>query len=344
MREKIITPNKIGPYFLTNILGEGAFSIVKIAIHEINKLEFACKIIPKKKLGKEYSEEHIQLEIKILISMNHPNIIRFHDLFQDTINFYIIMELFSNNQLFLLISKNGKLIENRAKRIFKQIALAINYLHLNGIAHRDIKLENILIDNNDNIKLIDFGLSSYFKEDELLSIPCGSPIYASPEIVLGIPYDGFKTDIWSLGVVLFFLVFGQSPWTSNLKNIVFSQIKNMEFFIPINISENCTSLINSMMCFNPLKRFSINNVLKSNWLIDINIDINKFYSDSNWNHSKFSLYSNSENLISNNTKISLLSGKGVLALAHRKSISINRNKLKTISLTPDRKFQTFSEN
>lgn len=133
------------------------------------------------------------------------------------------MEYVGKNSLHsYLRSKNGRrLDEPEAKRVYTQICQAISYCHSKNIAHRDLKLENILIDDDNNVKVIDFGFSICVKPDQTLNIFCGTPSYMAPEIVSKRNYKGFATDVWALGILLFALLCGHFPFRGNSKNILF---------------------------------------------------------------------------------------------------------------------------
>ena len=268
--KKIITPNKIGPFILRDTLGEGAFSIVKLAIHEDSKKQFACKIVPKKRLTEDEMEKRFEREVRILQQLRNPGIAAFYNIFADTLNYYIILELCKSGSLYTKILEVKKLSDDEAKVIFRQIVAAIIYLHQNGVAHRDLKPENILLDEDNHVKIIDFGFSA-FKENQtfLMTTTCGSPFYASPECISGNPYDGVKSDIWSLGVVLYVMLVGDLPWTKTNQFSLFEQIKNGEFFIPNSVTTDAKDLISNLMKVKASERLDLNQVLNHPWLSNI---------------------------------------------------------------------------
>lgn len=130
--------------------------------------------------------------------------------------------------------------EREARHIFRQIVLAIHYCHSNLIVHRDVKVENVLLDYNGQVKLADFGFSSFFKPGELLDVYCGSPPYCAPELYLAKQYDGPKVDIWSLGVVLYVLVCGQLPFEARNFNALRAQVISGSYKTPFFLSEGFT--------------------------------------------------------------------------------------------------------
>lgn len=259
----VISPNKIGPYLLKEAIGSGSFSSVRVAIHIQTKTEYACKIIPKKRLENMVDKSRFEQEIRIHQRIHHPNIVQLIDVFKDSLNYYIILELCTQGELFSSILCHRKLREDEASQYFNQVLLAVAYIHNLGIAHRDLKPENILISDNRLIKLCDFGLSKLFERNErTTSTSCGSPCYASPEVISGGSYDAFLSDIWSLGVILYSMVTGQLPWTKRNRLQLFHQIQKGKYVIPAYVSPLCSSLITSLIKVNPSKRITLQAALK----------------------------------------------------------------------------------
>lgn len=266
-RYTYVLPNKICHYLLKEEIGFGAFSTVKMAIHDTTNKQYACKIITKTRIIKAKMAERFESEVRILQKFNHPDIVHLYDLYQDSLNYYLICELFPFGTLYDFVVQNRKVVGQAAKYIFKQIVLTLDYIHKQGIAHRDVKPDNILINPATlQIKFIDFGLSAHFQEGTLMNTICGSPNYASPECISGKPYDGFKSDIWSLGVVLYMLVTGTIPWTKKVLPQLLSEIKESSFFVPITVESTCRDLILRLMNPTPEKRLSIPEILQHPFL------------------------------------------------------------------------------
>lgn len=157
---------------------------------------------------------------------------RVFPVFENREKMVLVMEYAAGGELYDYLSERKVLTEHEARRIFRQIATAVFYCHKHKICHRDLKLENILLDQVGNAKIADFGLSNVFDEQRLLNTFCGSPLYASPEIVKGTPYHGPEVDCWSLGVLLYTLVYGAMPFDgSNFKRLV-KQISQSDYFEP----------------------------------------------------------------------------------------------------------------
>jgi serine/threonine protein kinase len=157
----------------------------------------------------------VNKEIAVFKCVNHPNIIKLFEITEDENNLHLIMEHADKGDLLTFIKNNGTLSEATALNFLKQLAEAVEYLHLEkSIAHRDIKLANILITSkNNNIKLADFGLSNFYDKEKMqLRTCCGSPCYSAPEILIGCQYNPIVADIWSLGVVLYSMIEGCLPF------------------------------------------------------------------------------------------------------------------------------------
>ena len=164
--------------------------------------------------------ERVAREIHILKLIRHPNIIQLYEILENPTELYLIMEYASGGELFDYIVEKQRVKEKEACKFFQQIIDGVEYLHKLNIVHRDLKPENLLLDQNKNIKIVDFGLSNTYKTGETLSTACGSPCYAAPEMIAGKRYLGAHVDVWSCGVILFALICGHLPFedpnTTNL--------------------------------------------------------------------------------------------------------------------------------
>ncbi|CAK5044741.1 unnamed protein product [Meloidogyne enterolobii] len=198
--------------------------------------------------------------------LNHPNLIQIYEVFENKDKIILVMEYASGGELYDYVSKNGSLSEQEARRIFRQITSAVLYCHKNKVAHRDLKLENILLDSNNNAKIADFGLSNYFgQRNKLLSTFCGSPLYASPEIINGTPYKGPEVDCWSLGILLYTLVYGSMPFDGRDFNRMVRQIKRGAYYEP-DTPSTASMLIRNMLRVNPDRRATIYDISGHWWL------------------------------------------------------------------------------
>ncbi|KAH0791651.1 CAMK family protein kinase [Histomonas meleagridis] len=160
----------------------------------------------------------------------------------------------------------GHLDESEAKPIFRQILEAVQYIHSNRVAHRNLKVESILIDESWQFKITNFILANFVDRNNLVKTPCGSPCYASPECISGQPYNGFTSDVWSCGVILFVMLTGSFPWTKRKQAELFTQIRNGRFTIPSKLSPEAQNIIKKLMTVNPIERYTIEDALSDPWL------------------------------------------------------------------------------
>ncbi|KZS06146.1 putative NUAK family SNF1 kinase 1 [Daphnia magna] len=228
---------------LVRKLGQGTYGKVQLGINKETGQEVAIKTIKKAKIETEADLIRIRREIQIMSSVRHPNIIHIYEVFENKEKMVLVMEYAAGGELYDYLSQRKVLNETEARRVFRQVASAVYYCHKHNICHRDLKLENILLDENKTAKIADFGLSNVFDDRRLLTTFCGSPLYASPEIVRGTPYHGPEVDCWSLGVLLYTLVYGAMPFDgSNFKRLV-KQISSGEYYEPPDKpSSNCFAL------------------------------------------------------------------------------------------------------
>lgn len=264
-----LIPRNIGDYTLKSVIGEGASCVVKLATKQGSKLKYACKVIDKVRFENEpaMTAEQFENEIRIMQQLHHPNVVQLCDIMKDDRYFYIFIE-YCPRCLFEEILEEKKINELSAANWFKQILEALSYLHSLNIVHRDLKPENILLDEYDNVKLSDFGLSRYVGADCLASTPCGSPSYASPEVLSNMPYNAKLSDCWSCGVILYMMVVGQLPWTSRNHADIFEQISNgSQVVVPSNVSYHTRLMIEGLLQPNPEKRLTVEDALKHPFLM-----------------------------------------------------------------------------
>lgn len=257
-------------YDLKEILGTGAFSEVRVAQCKENPSElYAVKIIDKKALkGKEDSLEN---EIKVLRRLNHSNIVRLADTFEDKYKYYLVMELVTGGELFDRIVSKGSYTEKDASHLIRQVLEAVNYMHEQGVVHRDLKPENLLYYNPDEdskIMISDFGLSKT-EESGVMATACGTPGYVAPEVLAQKPY-GKAVDIWSIGVISYILLCGYPPFYDENDANLFSQILkgDFEFDSPYwdDISDSAKEFISHLMCVDMSKRYTCQQALAHPWI------------------------------------------------------------------------------
>ena len=182
---------RVGNYLIKNTLGCGTFGKVKLAIYLPTHEKVAIKILEKSKMAEKDDQIRLEREFEMLAQFNHPNLIMVTEIFESDNNYYTVMDYCEGGELFNYIVKKKYLSEKESSFFYYQIISGLEYMHSLGIVHRDLKPENLLLTKDHILKIIDFGLSNYFKEgqNDLLYTPCGSPCYASPEMVTGNNYD-----------------------------------------------------------------------------------------------------------------------------------------------------------
>ena len=189
--------------------------------------------------------------------IRHPNIIQLYEIIETPKQLYLIMEYASGGELFDFIVKNQRVKEPLAVKFFHQIIAGVEYLHKLNIVHRDLKPENLLLDHNQNIKIVDFGLSNTYKNGEMLKTACGSPCYAAPEMIAGQFYHGSQVDIWSCGVILFALICGYLPFEDPNTANLYKKILNGDFTIPKIASDDAKDMIRCILQTNPEIRYRV---------------------------------------------------------------------------------------
>jgi serine/threonine protein kinase len=263
----IICPAKIGSYFLRDRIGEGAFAEVRLAVHEETGESYACKIIPKKRLYQLGIADQLENEISIMCNLTHPGVCAVHDIYSDTINSYVILDLYQHGNLLERIKAAGRLDEHQAQDIFKQIVRAIHYVHDHGVAHRDIKPENVLLAPGGRVTIIDFGLSVRVQPGECISSKFGSAIYAAPECFNPHAFDPFKADIWSCGIVLFAMLNGRVPWERGTPTAIIETIASGDVTLSDEfMSPKAVNLLSRILKKDPLERISLKGILEHEWL------------------------------------------------------------------------------
>ncbi|XP_014635950.1 PREDICTED: testis-specific serine/threonine-protein kinase 4 isoform X4 [Ceratotherium simum simum] len=243
-------------YEVGKVIGNGSYGTVYEAYYTKQKVMVAVKIISKKKASEDYLNKFLPREIQVMKVLRHKYLINFYQAIETTSRVYIILELAQGGDVLEWIQRYGACSEPLAGKWFSQMTLGIAYLHSKGIVHRDLKLENLLLDKRENVKISDFGFAKMVSSNQpVCSSPsyhqvncftqlsqtyCGSFAYACPEILLGLPYNPFLSDTWSMGVILYTLVVAHLPFDdTNLKKLLKETQKEVTFPSNQTISQEC---------------------------------------------------------------------------------------------------------
>ncbi|KAG9335048.1 hypothetical protein JZ751_005723 [Albula glossodonta] len=260
-------------YNIHNNIGEGTFSKVKSAYSERLNSNVAVKIINRKKASANFLEKFLPRELDILPSLNHRFIVKTFEIFEiPEFKVYIVMELGVHGNLLELIKSRGALPEYMCRKLFRQLSLAMKFAHDQDIAHRDLKCENLLLDKDFNLKVSDFGFSKRIAYDDggrmiLSKTFCGSLAYAPPEILQHVPYNPKVFDVWSMGVILYTMVYGTMPFDeSNLPKMLEVQKEHRYDFPPKAVQGECKNLIHRMLDPDVLRRIQIVAIVDHPWL------------------------------------------------------------------------------
>ena len=257
-------------YKYGRLLGKGAFGKVNLALHLASGRLVAIKSFNKKKLTTKRAKRKIKTEIEALSKLRNPFCTQIYDYFETETHILIIME-YVRGDLLGFIRKRAKISESTAKIIFKQIIKGLQYIHKKKIVHRDIKLDNVLIDLTNTVKICDFGVCRILQPGDVMYEHCGTPAYIAPEIFKDEGYEGFSCDVWSAGVTLYYMLAGVQPFKANKIEDLKEIILKGEYNPVEDVSKEANDLINGMLQLNPNKRFTIEDILKHPWLKNVNI-------------------------------------------------------------------------
>ncbi|CAI8611391.1 unnamed protein product [Vicia faba] len=256
-----------GKYELGRVLGHGTFAKVYHARNLNTGKNVAMKVVGKEKVIKVGMMEQIKREISVMKMVKHSNIVQIHEVMASKSKIYIAMELVRGGELFNKIVK-GRLKEDVARVYFQQLISAVDFCHSRGVYHRDLKPENLLLDEDGNLKVSDFGLSTFsehLRQDGLLHTTCGTPAYVSPEVIAKKGYDGAKADIWSCGVILYVLLAGFLPFQDDNLVAMYKKIYRSDFKCPPWFSLDARRLITKLLDPNPNSRITISQIMDSCW-------------------------------------------------------------------------------
>lgn len=252
-------------------LGEGAFGEVRKGTRKSNGQEVAVKIMNKKTLTKE-DIVALQTEVEILTQVDHPNVVKLFEVYEDAHKFYMVLELMTGGELFDRVVEKDHFSEQEAANTIRPIVDALRYCHTMGVVHRDLKPENLLYASKDKdsiIKIADFGLARFFMSNELMMTQCGTPGYVAPEILEGKGYDQ-GVDFWSVGIILYILLCGFPPFYDEDTLKLYELIKRAKFEFPSpywdDVSDSAKDLIKRLLCVDPKRRLKAEEILAHPWM------------------------------------------------------------------------------
>ena len=282
--------DRIENYFIESKLNAGGFGKVYRAIQEDLKVPVAIKIIESSRLKLSKEKHQLEVELQILESLSHPNIIQFIEYIRTNSQHFIVTELADEGDLLDFINRRGHISEAEGRQIFRQIVAGVEFLHLNGIYHRDLKLENFVICNS-VVKIIDFGLSKRMEDVnfDLLKTKCGSIQYMDVTQMKKRPYaySGEVADLWSLGVILFHLLVGKLPFENcDELSLLINTVNSRGFKLPSTLSEEAKRLLTVLLEPKVNKRISLSEMKCHPWFIGEEIysflDSRFYYDHRRW--------------------------------------------------------------
>ncbi|XP_027337277.1 CBL-interacting serine/threonine-protein kinase 14-like [Abrus precatorius] len=257
-----------GKYKLLKLLGVGASAKVYHARNVNTSQSVAVKAVSKRKVEKNGYAAHVEREVAIMRRLRHPHTVKLYEVLATKTKIYFVMEFAGGGELYDVVAGEGRLTEELSRRYFRQLIAAVKYCHSRGVYHRDLKLDNLLVDENMNLKVSDFGLSalkSQIPVDGMLHTVCGTPAYVAPEILARKGYDGAKVDIWSCGVVLFVLSAGYLPFNDYNITVLYRKIYRGQFRFPRWISPDLQNLVSRLLDTNPGTRISLDEIMQDQW-------------------------------------------------------------------------------
>ncbi|KAI0842749.1 kinase-like protein [Hypoxylon sp. FL0890] len=253
----------VGNYTLGKLIGKGSFGKVYLATH---KLTNGSKVVLK---SANKDDSNLAREIHHHRQFVHPHIARLYEIIVTETLVWLVLEYCPGDELYNYLLKNGPLPAEKVQKIFTQLVGAVSYVHQQSCVHRDLKLENILLDKHENVKLVDFGFTrEYEGKSNYLQTFCGTICYSAPEMLKGEKYAGEKIDVWSLGVILYALLCGELPFDDDDDNVTRTKILTEEPKYPAHLSPDATALIKALLSKRPLLRPTLPEILSHAFLAE----------------------------------------------------------------------------
>ncbi|CAN8072388.1 unnamed protein product [Agarophyton chilense] len=258
----------VGRYRLTRQLGVGMFSKVMLGVDDRSGATYAVKVMSKDSLEDMDMARYARREAAVLRKLSHPNIVAFVEAIQSDTKLFLVMHIAPGRELLDVVA-NGPLSEPDAKLYMAQLVDAVAYLHSKGVAHRDLKPDNVLVDvPTRTLKIIDFGLTGLIRRNSLMTTSCGSSYYSAPEITFGngLGYDGAKADAWTLGILAYILLTGAHPFVDNNGQLMTAMMRQGFVEYPHSLSRAAMHFTSRLLTLDPTKRYSVAQVSLHPWL------------------------------------------------------------------------------
>ncbi|WOL08905.1 CBL-interacting protein kinase 7-like [Canna indica] len=258
----------LGRYELGRLLGRGNFAKVYLARSLSDGAAVAVKVLDKPDTTDTGMTRSVLTEVAAMRCLSHPNILKLHEVMATRSKIFLVMEHAPGGDLLARVARRGRLPEHAARRYFQQLVSALHYSHARGVAHRDVKPQNLLLDRDGNLKVSDFGLAALPEQlrDGRLHTACGTPAYTAPEVVRRKGYDGAKADAWSCGVILFVLLAGALPFHDANLALMYRKIHRREYEFPPWVSSQARRLLSRLLDPNPETRITIAALMEHPWL------------------------------------------------------------------------------
>lgn len=273
-----VSPGRMRPqahaldfYAIGKLIGKGAFGKVNVGVHKLTEELTALKLCERKRIAEVQAKKCLMQEVSILKRLTgHPNTIQLFEVIETSTHVVLVMEFAAGGDLLRYVRQRRRLAEPIAQDLFKQLADGIQHVHSMSVVHRDIKLENLLLDTFGCLKIADFGVAVVVKPiSRRLHEHCGTPSYIAPEILQESGYEGQPVDVWSAGVVLYATLCGRVPFKGENLAELKRCILRGRFSIPSHLSDKAASLLRSIIVVDPRKRATLRDVLSHEWLLDV---------------------------------------------------------------------------
>lgn len=252
-------------YTFIKTIGQGNFGTVKLARQNSTGLQWAVKVLNKNVLQESDKQERVLKEIKILKMVSHPHVIKLCEVIDTPGSINLVMEYVEWGNLLDYVLDYDPVPEDTVRMFFQQLISGVEHIHFLRVVHRDLKLDNILVDRACNLKIADFGLSSGLCDGSFLWTSCGTPNYAAPELVAGRLYAGPEVDVWSCGVILYAMLTGTLPFDDDSVAALFQKIQRGRYEAPERGSSGAIQLVEKMLVVDQVMRITISEIRESSW-------------------------------------------------------------------------------